>query len=234
MNCHECRMQLVHAIERRDWPSLEVIHHFEACQREECQSVWNDYLLLESAIVDWQLSSCRNEDVNLQSVPATTLRHQPSSRVSDDSHQRHRQWRAWSALAACLIALICLPFINRTGRDAPENIQIIASIPDSNRPSNSSALETQDSERSAVAPLLTLEWIGDAPLQVGHSMVSVLLGDEQPPSDPSTPRSQWMEFWPEQLLPIQEEVEAIRDLFQGQQDSQSQNPRELSQTMTFT
>lgn len=226
MHCHQYRMQLERAIEAREWPANDLIHHLESCESSDCRTAWSDYLLLESAIVDWQLSSeSWGDETDLQPQSSSSARSAGKSR---------RQWGAIIAMGACLVTLFCLPMINGTGVRPQQNLSNLVSNADSDPIPEPPVATEQTSERSAVAPLLTLEWIGDAPLQVGHSMVSVLLGDEQSPPSSSTGRPGWMEFWPEQLLPIQEEVEAVRELLQGQPDSQSLSPGSASQKITVT
>lgn len=226
MHCQNCRMKLEEAIEAREWPANEIVLHFEGCQNSDCQTAWSDYLLLEAAIVDWQLSESGSDEID--PLP------QPSSPAEHPGGKPRRRQGAMTALGACVVALLCLPMVNGIGVSPQKDLPHLVSDSDSDETSELLPQGEQTSERSAVAPLLTLEWIGDAPLQVGHSMVSVLLGDEQSPPPASTGRPGWMELWPEQLLPIQEEVEAVRDLLQGQPDSQSLSPASAANKITVT
>ena len=52
MNCSEFQSQLDHCLEKRRSPDHSVLsQHVAACA--DCQSLWDDWLLLERAIVEW-------------------------------------------------------------------------------------------------------------------------------------------------------------------------------------
>ncbi|MFV0442317.1 MAG: hypothetical protein ACK5Q5_01965 [Planctomycetaceae bacterium] len=107
MTCHEFRSRLEHAIETRDAAALsELAEHGIGCAAPDCQSLWQDELLLADAIPAWraqcvlpETSLVRRTLANLSS-PATAV-----GAVSPKALQPRQSWLPITAAAAILLVV---------------------------------------------------------------------------------------------------------------------------------
>lgn len=232
MHCGEFQSRLEQAVELRLDPTTELRQHGETCTQPMCREAWEDWVLLAQVLPDW----CRQqqkENVN----PA-------AHRISAIRRENPRDWRRTSrvpltlAAASLLVAFAINPlvlqlffraehaaiatrqrswpssqFLLGHHKDAPHDLdQDGTSVP---------GLSESTASTSLGQAGFSIDWIAEAPLQVTSSMAYVLLGTSEPVHEPRSSGTSWLENWPEQLMPVKEDVEAIRSLWTEPQDNQT-------------
>jgi len=218
MNCCEFQNQLERAVEERLSPSPELQAHAAGCPADGCRFLWDNFTLLSTAIPEWKQHQemCR--------VVAEAF---PNAVTPRRSHRRAQL----TVLATCAASLLVVAsFISPIQNSSVNGRSDLAHLP---RPTIAVSPAAEDNPELSAFPAsivavsagslhgaavndpvsLPFDWIAHAPLQVTSSMAYVLLGERGQPVEEAAPAGKtWMETWPEELRPVQDDIEAFRSL----------------------
>lgn len=209
MHCEVFLARLDHCVETRVAPGILLKRHATSCSQPECQCAWSDFLLLEEAIPSWKA-------VEQFSQPVPEV--ERKSAFSGASVRRGRAIHLRGTLTWGIACLFCavtaaVPLhwnrsssISEFAQDASrENPVHSTMMPDSQ--GESVTAKVPASQRSN----LSIDWIAVAPMQVSSSMAYMLLGAKETNKEPSVQKN-WLEGWPSQILPTDENLEVLREL----------------------